>query len=109
MLVSGLPDKSKENSRDPKSLEAIQRWASEKKLDVVIWTDLESNFKEKGKFPKKSEDNGLFSVENALAHLQALDPEGKTKAAEYVRRAPEFVKTPLREALQSRLWFHENG
>lgn len=94
-----LADNGKANSHDPESLKAIQSWASEKQFDVVIWTDLQSNFQEKSRAKKP------FSVDNALSHIQALDAEGKAKAAEYVWRAPEFVKTPLRETLQSQPWF----
>jgi hypothetical protein len=76
-------------------------WAKKKKLDVVIWTALESNFAK-----IKSEQ---FSVPNAVRHLQALTPEGKVKAAEYVWRAPAFVSTPLRQALQQEPWFSQQG
>jgi cation transport regulator ChaC len=90
-------DKSKVHSHHPKPLEVIQKWASEKKLDVVVWTGLESNFQKEAGKP--------FSVENALSYVQALRHEGRMKAVEYVRCAPEFFKTPLREALQSKPWF----
>ena len=82
-----------------KSIQSIQSWASEKKIDVVIWTDLASNFKKKSKCKKP------FSIDAALCHIQALDAEGKAKAAEYVRRAPKFIDTPLRRALQLHPWF----
>ena len=40
-----------------------------------------------------------------LSHMKTLTPEGKVKAAEYIWRAPEFVKTPVRTALQKEPWF----
>ncbi|HUW28007.1 MAG TPA: hypothetical protein VMV97_05295 [Sulfuriferula sp.] len=92
-------NKSRKQSREEEVLKSIQSWASEKKIDVVIWTDLASNFQEMSKCKKP------FSIEAALCHIQALDTEGKAKAAEYVWRAPKFIDTPLREALQSQPWF----
>lgn len=74
-------------------------WARLKKLDSVVWTALNSNFEEKRKQP--------FSVSAAIAYLKTLDPAGKAKAAEYVWRAPMFVKTDLRSVLQREPWFSE--
>ncbi len=90
-------DESRKQARDYQSLVSIRDWASSKKIDVTIWTDLESNFQQIRKTP--------FSIESALSYIQCLDPEGKVKAAEYVWRAPKFIETPLREALQSQPWF----
>lgn len=70
-----------------------------KKLDAVVWTDLPANFAE------KSHPKAPFSIPAALAHLQKLSPEAKSLAAEYVWRAPDFVKTPLRTSLQAAPWF----
>lgn len=90
-------DTGKANHSEEESFNAIRRWAEEKTFDVVIWTALLSNFKKRtGK---------RFSVEEAISHLQGLDPIGKTKAAEYVWRAPTFVRTPLRQALETLPWF----
>lgn len=77
----------------------IYEWSRQKGLDAVVWTALESNFNKKTGKP--------FSVDNAVAYLKGLPPEGKSKAAEYVWRAPAFVKTPLRLALQKEPWFQE--
>jgi hypothetical protein len=92
-------DGSRKKSRDGESFESIRAWATEKKIDVVIWSDLESNFHE------KSKNREPFSVESAVSHIKALNAEGKTKAAEYIWRAPEFIDTPLRRALQFQPWF----
>ena len=78
--------------RDEESHDAIVSWAKSKQQNVVVWTDLPSNFNQ-------------FSIDGAVAHIKALPPEGKAKAAEYVWRAPDFVHTPLREALQQEPWF----
>jgi hypothetical protein len=76
-------------------------WARLKKLDGVVWTALKSNFEEKRKH--------LFSVAAAVSYLKTLGPEGKAKAAEYIWRAPMFVKTDLRSALQREPWFSEES
>jgi hypothetical protein len=76
-------------------------WARTKELDAVVWTALKSNFEEKVKKP--------FSVGAAVAYVKTLGPAGKVKAAEYVWRAPEFVQTPVRSALQVEPWFPKKG
>lgn len=92
-------DKTRKQAKEKDVLNIIENWASERKIDVIIWTDLESNFQ------KKSKTKTSFSIKAALCHIQALDSEGKAKAAEYVWRSPKFVETPLREALQVQPWF----
>lgn len=92
-------DNSRYQARNNEALKAIQYWASERKIDLVIWTDLESNFQEKSNF------NMTFSIEAALCHIQALDSEGKAKASEYIWRTSTFVTTPLRTALETQPWF----
>jgi hypothetical protein len=79
------------------SHDAIVSWAEAKKLDVIVWTDLQINFQDKRCIP--------FSVQEALSYVQSLPPKGKAKAVEYVWRAPCFVQTPLRTALQQEPWF----
>jgi hypothetical protein len=65
----------------------------------VVWTDSNSNFAE------KSLVKTAFTVPGAIKHLQKLDGKGKSAAAEYVWRAPEYVRTPPRDALESAPWF----
>lgn len=75
----------------------IAAWAKERKLDVVVWTALESNFATKV--------GHRFCVKEAIAYLKRLPPEGKAKAAEYIWRAPGFIRTPLRSAVEIEPWF----
>lgn len=77
--------------------DTIADWAIKKGLDVVIWTGLPSNFKKEVKRD--------FSIQNAISYLQSLTPEGKSLAATYVWRAPNFIQTELRSALQIEPWF----
>jgi len=90
-------DGSRQHGRNPDFMQSIREWAQERSFDVVVWTDLPSNFEEKRGKP--------FSVDSAVAYVQGLKAEGKAKAAEYVWRAPPFVETPLRAALQAKPWF----
>lgn len=96
-------DKSRKNAREERVLKTVEAWALAKKMDVVVWTDLESNFQENNKCGKP------FSIDSALCHVQALDEKGKAMAAEYVWRSPDFVSTPLRGVLQAQPWFQKNG
>lgn len=86
-----------DQARDHETRNKIVGWAAERSIDVVIWTDLPSNFAEKVGKP--------FSVPNAIEYLQSLQPDGKAKAVEYIRQAPQFVRTSLRTALQQASWF----
>ncbi len=79
----------------------MAEWAEARRLDAVVWTALESNFEKEVKRP--------FSVDAALAYLKGLSPEAKVRAAEYVWRAPVFVRTALRTALEREPWFPEGG
>ena len=81
------------------SRNSILEWARAKGMDAVVWTALESKF--------TNERHQPFSVDNAVSYLRGLPPEGKSKAAEYVWRAPAFVETLLRSALQKEPWFQE--
>jgi hypothetical protein len=76
----------------PTPQDLIVRWARQKNLDAVIWTALKSNFQKRKKQP--------FSLDAAVPHVRAPSPTAKAKAAEYVWRAPGFVKTPVRSVLQ---------
>lgn len=86
-----------ESAHGQTATDSILAWARLKKLDAVVWTALESNFTEKTNQP--------FSVDAVVSYLKSLKVEGKVKAAEYVRGAPDFVKTPVRTALQREPWF----
>src|SRR4029077_4059106 len=76
-------------------------WAKQKKLDAVVWTALKSNF--------RKEAGATFSVDAVIAYVKKLGPSAKVKAAEYVWRAPEFVRTPVRSALKAEPWFSRTG
>jgi hypothetical protein len=82
---------------------SIPVWARSKKIELVVWAGMPSNFFEKNAVKASTK----FSVEAAVAHLQNITPKGKAAAAEYVWRAPELVVTPLRTKLQAIPWFEK--
>ncbi len=75
----------------------VREWASPKGLVAVVWTALKPGFEDVCRDEL---------VEKAVKHVRSLAPPGQAKAAEYVWRAPEFVDTPVRRALQQEPWFH---
>lgn len=92
---------SPSGSLDRKEVTAVAEWATNRHLDVVVWTALENNFEEKVRKP--------YSVAEAVAYLKSLPRPAKVRAAEYVWRAPAFVQTNLRKALETEPWFSEGG
>ena len=69
-------------------IKQIKNWAELKKLEAVIWTDLESNF--------YKYTNLDFSIENGLEYINNLDKITQEKAIEYINKAPEQTITKLR-------------
>ena len=92
-------DGSRSQCKDSRTLAAVTAWVAASANDVVVWTDLRSNFQSLCGQP--------FSIEAALAHLRSLEARAKSGAAEYVWRAPGFVKTALRTALEAEPWFKQ--
>jgi hypothetical protein len=82
--------------RDGEAFAVIRVWASTRGLDGVVWTDLPSNFMEIAGQP--------FSVAAGIAYLQSLNSDSRARAMEYIWRAPDRVRTPLREAFAQTSW-----
>jgi hypothetical protein len=77
--------------RHPNAVELITTWVNANGLDAAIWTALGSNFAAKTNEP--------FSVETAIRYLETRDDRIRDAALAYIRRAPQEVQTPLREAV----------
>jgi energy-coupling factor transporter ATP-binding protein EcfA2 len=86
-LVTADVSKSAQASH-PDTVEYIRKWAKKNSFDAVIWTALESNFEQKTGEP--------FSSDAAVRYLATLTGEAKTKAEEYINKAPSEVNTPVR-------------
>lgn len=83
-------------NRHPRAITTIETWAMRNGFRAVIWTALDSNFHE----PDKA---GVpFSVEAAIAYLQALDGERLEAALRYFRNAPPEISCALRTAVDQR-------
>jgi hypothetical protein len=95
--IGHFPHGANEELRDPESYNSIALWAQEHEIDYVVWTNLASNFEEY--------TGRQFSIPDAMSYLRRLNEIGREKAREYVRRAPRFVRTNLRDALRSELSF----
>jgi hypothetical protein len=83
--------------RDPASGEAIEDWVARNGIEAAVWTDLPGNFAAK--------TGQIFSIEAAIAYLRALDADATASAVAYISGAPDFVRTPLRDALSAEPWF----
>ena len=76
---------------------AIADWAAEKDFDAVVWTAYPANFRDR--------TGTEFSVAAATAYLKGLPRDEQQRAVKYIHKAPAFVRTPLRTALQKQDWF----
>jgi hypothetical protein len=73
----------------------IELWAREIGLDYAIWAALPPQFAgERGRPP--------VSAAEAIAYLEKRDTETFKKAEEYVRLAPEQIRTAFRSAFEAR-------
>ena len=72
----------------------ISAWAKAVGLDAVVWTALG---------PKFGNEERVPTIDEALAHLQALPTERRRVAEEYIRRAPLQIDTDYRRRLAREL------
>ena len=82
----------------PGILERIQKWAEEKGLDAVVWTDLQEN-------PKhfKKETGMEMNEGNIIKYLKNLEGEPLEEAKEYIQKTPEQIDTRLRRRFKHEL------
>lgn len=97
----GYYDRRSKNFHSARSdlLKIFEPWCDKQDLDAVVWTDLASNF--------KNETKSSYTVSEAIAYLKKIMEDGnkKAKAFEYISKAPEFIKTTLRDRLKDEDWF----
>ena len=70
------------------------RWGKERGFDAVIWTALSPKF-------DGADGTGPKDAEAAAAYLAGLNADQLAGASEYVRRAPEQIRTGFRAALEA--------
>jgi len=85
----------------PEVIGDIERWAHEKSVDAVIWTDLPSNFEERTRIK--------FTEQNVVKYLENLQEAEKRRAEEYIRRAPRQIRTKMRRVIEERLGWTYGG
>ena len=95
----GLLRRGSGDEPDPsqKAAAEIAAWAAEKEIDAVVWTNFPGDFHVR--LGRK------FSVAAAKEHLMGLSGAELEQAVTYIHRAPQFVRTPLRDALREDPWF----
>jgi hypothetical protein len=81
---------------------AFAAWLDRNGADAVIWTALP---------PKSRDSNGRMpSADEAVAYLQSLHDEERTRAEAYVRMTPTAIQTPFRTHFETVLgWTPQNA
>src|SRR5437868_13243835 len=74
---------------------AIQQWGAKHRVEVVIWTDLRSNFED--------ETGNPSTVERARDYLLGLPKSAADRARRYINNAPPEVDIPLRRQCRMEL------
>jgi hypothetical protein len=72
----------------------IVQWGKERGFDAVIWTALGPKF-------NAVDGVGPKDADAAAAYLAGLNADQHARASEYVRRAPDQVRTGFRAALEA--------
>ena len=72
----------------------IGAWAKAKGVDAAVWTALKPRFNNKLVTP---------TCEQVIAFLRSLEDPKRTKAEEYVRKAPPQISTAYRKAIEEEL------
>jgi len=75
----------------------VAAWCEATGARGAVWTDLPTNFLQSTGAP--------FSVEAAVAYLQALRGESLEEAVRYIENAPAATDTPLRRRLAADPWW----
>ena len=82
-----FPDKRSHCNVIPDILPKIERWAKERGLAAVVWTDLPSNFKAITKME--------LNEDNVVKYLRTVTGDALKDAETYVRKAPEQIETKI--------------
>lgn len=93
----GWYNKTEDNffSEDFEFKDNIKEWISHTDYDAVVWTNLGKRFKDK----IKKEHN----LENVIEYLEQLTGNTKVIAEEYIRKAPQQIKTAVRKEIEEKL------
>jgi len=78
----------------PPLIEALPKWAEERELDAVVWTNLPRKFHPSGR---------RAEVEEIIDYLQRLTGPKRDAAEQYVRKAPAQISTAYRAIIAAAL------
>lgn len=78
----------------PVCIVGLERWASSKGIDAVIWTALGPKFQGDKRAPTQNE---------VITYLSALIGPERDNAERYVRRAPRQIDTEYRKQIEAKL------
>lgn len=87
---------------DPGVRRVIADWLEERALDAVVWTSL----------PSRGAAGGAKrpNCDQLVHHLKSLEGAARDRAEEYIRRAPESIRTAYRMQFEERLgWIPRRG
>lgn len=81
-----------------KTRECVSDWLAQSDLDALVWTAL----------PSRAPDGAYVRpiADQLLTHLQSLSGSARTRAEEYIRRAPPAVITENRSFFERELGWH---
>jgi hypothetical protein len=71
----------------------IQNWAKLLELDAVIWTNLPPKFNDT--------DGQVPTIDDAVSYLRNADINTRTKAEEYISKAPKQIDTDYRRRFET--------
>jgi hypothetical protein len=82
-------------AEDPPNILGLSAWADDRGVTDVLWTSLPPRWAKK--------DGRCPTIDEVITFLSELSGERRTKAEEYIRRAPVQIATPMRLAIETRL------
>jgi hypothetical protein len=81
--------------RHATAMQSVQTWCSTQGYQAAIWTMLESKFTARTAYSN-------FTTATAIEYLAQLPEDQFCTAAEYIRRAPQQIQTPVRAAFDQK-------
>ncbi|MDE2774292.1 MAG: hypothetical protein OXI46_11420 [Gemmatimonadota bacterium] len=82
----------------PDTILDLEKWASSRGIDAVVWTNLKHQFNGK--------KDRIPTVDEVIYHLSCLDKAARKLAEEYVRKTPPQIDTMYRRKIERCLgWY----
>ena len=94
VLADGSSNSRLEFDERADIVKVVSSWCQSRDFDAAVWTALLPQFQEQTGKP--------FNVANAVAYLRTLPKGSRENALDYIRKAPQEIDTPLRQALLSK-------